>query len=181
MEAVINAFWEHGYEATSMADLMAATGLQKGSIYKAFGNKRSLFLKALQAYLDRSYGKSCELLSHSSPETAIASWLQSLLDSVIDPSECKGCLAVNTLIEKAPHDLEIAKILKRYCDRLSKLLEAAISQGQAQGVFRTDLSAQQLRQLLVMAANGASTSGRVPFLKTELPEAIETLFAVLKA
>ncbi|MEA5464334.1 TetR/AcrR family transcriptional regulator [Leptothoe sp. PORK10 BA2] len=51
MEAVINAFWERDYEATSLADLMAVTGLQKDSIYKAFGDKRSLFLKVLQAYL----------------------------------------------------------------------------------------------------------------------------------
>ena len=51
------AFWDHGYEATSMADLMAATGLQKGSIYKSFGSKHALFMQALDRYLNQSYRK----------------------------------------------------------------------------------------------------------------------------
>ena len=45
------AFWAKGYEATSLADLMDATGLHKGSLYQAFGDKHTLFLQALDRYL----------------------------------------------------------------------------------------------------------------------------------
>ena len=51
LDAAMQAFWAKGYEATSMADLMAATGLHKGSIYGAFGDKHALFVEALTRYL----------------------------------------------------------------------------------------------------------------------------------
>ncbi len=55
LEAAMKAFWEHGYEATSLADLMQAMSLQKGSIYKAFGDKYALFLNAVERYINAVY------------------------------------------------------------------------------------------------------------------------------
>jgi TetR/AcrR family transcriptional regulator, transcriptional repressor for nem operon len=181
MEAFINAFWERGYEATSLADLMAVTGLQKGSIYKAFGDKRSLFLKALQSYLDRNYCLMQQVLDSSSPEAAISAWLR-LLSGVTDaPESCKGCFAVNSLLEMAPHDLDVAKMLEYQHSRTGKLLETVIAQGQKGGVFRRDLSTQHLRQMLLVIASGMSVSGRAAFLKPGLPNVAEAVLAVLRA
>jgi TetR/AcrR family transcriptional repressor of nem operon len=179
MEAVINAFWERGYEATSLADLMAVTGLQKGSLYKAFGDKRSLFLKALQAYLDRQYSLIRETLSQPDPQQAIATMFHFLADSTSRAS--KGCFAVNSLMELAPHDSEVANMLEYQYSRMGKLLEKAIAQGQKAGVFRQDLSAQQLRQLLLVTANGTLASSRAAFLKSDLPAVAKSVLAVLKA
>jgi TetR/AcrR family transcriptional regulator, transcriptional repressor for nem operon len=179
MDAIINAFWEQGYEATSLADLMEVTGLQKGSIYKAFGDKRSLFLKALQAYLDRQYSLIREMLSQPDPQQAIATLFQFLADSTARAS--KGCFAVNSLMELAPHDPEVAKMLEYQYFRVGKLLETAIAQGQKAGVFRQDLSAQQLRQLLLVTANGTLASSRAAFLKSDLPDVAASVLAVLKA
>lgn len=181
MEAVINAFWERGYEATSLADLMAVTGLQKGSIYKAFGDKRSLFLKALQSYLDRLYSLTREALGNPFPEQAIAAWFQLLSDTAAQPGETKGCFAINSLIEMAPHDPDVAKMLEYQYSRIGKLLETAIANGQKAGIFRQDLSAQQLQQMLLVTANGTLASSRAAFLKPHLPNITESVLAVLKA
>jgi TetR/AcrR family transcriptional regulator, transcriptional repressor for nem operon len=133
MEAVINAFWERGYEATSLTNLMEVTGLQKGSIYKAFGDKRSLFLKALQAYLDRNYSLMRQMLDNPSPKSAISAWFQ-LLSGVAAALEVnKGCFAVNSLLEMAPRDPEVAKMLEYQYSRIGKLLESAIAKGQKKG------------------------------------------------
>jgi TetR/AcrR family transcriptional regulator, transcriptional repressor for nem operon len=179
MAAVINAFWERGYEATSLADLMAVTGLQKGSLYKAFGDKRSLFLKALQTYLDQQYSLIRETLSQPDPQRAIATMFQFLADS--DSRASKGCFAVNSMMELAPHDPDVAKMLEYQFSRIGKLLEKAIAQGQKAGVFRQDLSALQLRQLLLVTANGTLASSRAAFLKADLPNVAESVLAVLKA
>lgn len=181
MEAVINAFWKRGYEATSLADLMAVTGLQKGSIYKAFGDKRSLFLQALQSYLDRVYSLTREILSDPAPERAIASWFQLLSDTAVQSGEAKGCFAINSLIEMAPHDADVAKLLEYQFSRIGKLLETAIANGQKAGIFRQDLSAQQLRQMLLVMASGALASSRAAFLKSTLPDVTGSILAVLKA
>jgi TetR/AcrR family transcriptional regulator, transcriptional repressor for nem operon len=180
MEAVINAFWARGYEATSLADLMTVTGLQKGSIYKAFGDKHSLFLKALQAYLDRLYSLSRQILEHPDPEQAMQSWLGLLSGDGTETTANQGCFAVNSLIELAPHDPEVANLLERQFNRVGQLLERTIARGQATGVFRQDLSAQQLRQLLLVIANGTLAAARASFLKPTLPDVTASLMAVLK-
>lgn len=180
MEAVINAFWERGYKATSLADLMAATGLQKGSIYKAFGDKRSLFLKALQSYLNRFYSLASETLSTSPPEAAIAAWFQCLSGASENLNGCKGCFAVNSLTEMAPHDPDVAKMLDYLYHRIGKLLENTITRGQKSGAFRTDLSAQQLRQLLIVVVNGTLASNRATFLREDVAVAMTSLSAVLR-
>jgi len=55
LEAAMDAFWKRGYEATSLAELCKVTGLNKGSLYQAFGDKHSLFMRALAHYEDREY------------------------------------------------------------------------------------------------------------------------------
>jgi TetR/AcrR family transcriptional regulator, transcriptional repressor for nem operon len=179
MEAVINAFWERGYEATSLADLMAATGLQKGSIYKAFGDKHSLFLKALQVYLDQQYSLIRQMLNQPDPQQAIATLFQTLADTTSRAS--KGCFAINSLVELAPHDSDVATMLEYQYSRIGQLLETAIAQGQKTGVFRQDLSAQQLRQLLLVVASGTLASGRAAFFQADLPDIANSISAILQA
>ena len=55
LEAAMNAFWNKGYEATSLAELCRVTGLNKGSLYQAFGDKHQLFMRALHHYADMEY------------------------------------------------------------------------------------------------------------------------------
>src|SRR5690606_26441621 len=78
LDAAMAAFWDRGYEATSMADLMAVMGLQKGSIYKAFGDKRQLYLAALRRYLERASQQIADRL-RASPTAlgALEEWLAS--------------------------------------------------------------------------------------------------------
>ncbi|MGL5835379.1 MAG: TetR/AcrR family transcriptional regulator [Waterburya sp.] len=181
IEAVINAFWSRGYEATSLADLMAVTGLKKGSLYKAFGDKHSLFLQALQTYLDRLYASTRQALNNPNPETAITNWFQMLADTAVNPQENKGCFAINSTMELAPHDPEVAKMLEYQYFRVGKLLEKAITKGQQAGVFRQDLSTQELRQMLLVTANGILASSRAEFLHSDLPQVTKSVLAVLKA
>src|ERR687891_349404 len=82
LEAAMGAFWVRGYEATSLADLMQAMGLQKGSIYKAFGDKHALFLCALQRYLDQMYeAQRAMLTGATSPRVALQAWLDQLIEA----------------------------------------------------------------------------------------------------
>src|ERR671910_2905737 len=81
LDAAMGAFWVRGYEATSLADLMQVMGLQKGSIYKAFGDKHALFLSALQRYLDQMYAAQRQALANAtSPRATIQAWLDRLIE-----------------------------------------------------------------------------------------------------
>lgn len=98
----------------------------------------------------------------------------------VQSEESKGCFAINSLIEMAPHDVDVAKMLEYQYTRIGKLLETAIAKGQKEGVFRQDLSAQRLQQMLLVTANGTLASSRAAFLKPDLPNVTESVLAMLK-
>ena len=110
LTAAMNAFWTKGYEATSMSDLTEATGLHKASLYQTFGDKHQLFVSALKLYFTKT--AKAQKDSRNGEENPIKA-IKASVDSTIDQcAQGKGCLAVNSLIEVAPFDSEIDRILK---------------------------------------------------------------------
>lgn len=99
ISAAMNAFWQHGYEATSMCDLESATGLKRISIYNAFGDKEGMFLAALDMYSEQ--GKA--MLEETVPEAGL-SGITMLFSRLVEegtpesPNQC-GCLMVNALLD----------------------------------------------------------------------------------
>lgn len=122
LDAAMRAFWEHGYQGTSMADLVKATGLNRGSIYAGFKDKRSLYISTLEHY-DTVYRVAFlnQLRDMSDPKAAILAAFSAIETGNEDLPG--GCLMVNSTLEVAPHDPEIAA-----------LVEASI--GQVEGFFR---------------------------------------------
>ena len=104
MDAVLNqamaVFWKHGYAATSMADIYAATGLKPGSLYAAFTDKETLFRRCFEAYaaLFRS-----TLPRDRDGLDAIAAWLDTQVRLASEDPERRGCLIVNTIAERDQH------------------------------------------------------------------------------
>lgn len=111
LEAAMRAFWAKGYQGTSIADLVAVTGLNRGSLYAGFGNKRDLFLRALKHY-DQSYrvGFLALLRQDRSPREAILATFDAIAQG--NDTMPGGCLMVNSAMELAPHDDEIAHIIE---------------------------------------------------------------------
>ncbi len=166
LDAAMEIFWLRGYGSTSLTALMAATGLQKGSLYKAFKDKHSLFIIALERYLDEAYAAHRDRLGHcSSPRCDLRQWLGDLIEVYGGYSDCRGCLAVNSLIELAPHDEAVKRLLQGYRSRVRSLLTSVIAQGQAAGEFRTDADAEDLGLLMFHVLMGLFTS-----LKAEVPQ-----------
>ncbi len=100
LDVAMDLFGRQGYEATSMTDLCVATGLHKGSLYQAFGNKHQLFLRSLQHYTKQSFTEeaSSAYLSDSPMEN-----LRTLVRKVVERCFAgHGCLDVNSLVELAP-------------------------------------------------------------------------------
>ena len=80
LNAAMTAFWTHGYEATSMADLMKVMNLQKGSIYKAFHDKHDLYMQALNRYLDNGLKTMKQGIGKAtSPKEGIRFWLKEMI------------------------------------------------------------------------------------------------------
>ena len=135
LEQAMSAFWAHGYEATSMAHLVEVTGLYKGSIYQAFGNKHQLFVKSLHRYLDNMRVQKNHLLKEAkTPLEGIQSVLHGMIDTVNDDDGCpKGCLAINSLVELAPHDPEVNAVMDEHMNQMMASMIQVVGEAQASG------------------------------------------------
>ena len=177
LDAAMNAFWDHGYEATSMADLMEAMGLQKGSIYKAFGDKHSLFMQALGLYLDQAAERTRHALESGAPRDAIRSWLECMISG--DCRKRRGCFMVNSVVELGPHDEKACVLLKRHAARLEKHLATTLERGQTDGVFRTDRTARELAEVLHVFIAGIAATSRNASMRGRSKRLIDFVMCML--
>ena len=111
----MDAFWTAGFHATSLPDLLRATNLSRGSLYKAFGDKRALFLAALDLYCDAGLAALAETLAAPGPAVdAIRAALMRYASLSTGATGRRGCMAVATATELAPHDPEITAQIGRH-------------------------------------------------------------------
>jgi TetR/AcrR family transcriptional regulator, transcriptional repressor for nem operon len=99
LERAMRLFWARGYEATTISDLLAATRLNRGSLYGAFGDKERLFLTALDRYIG-SFGRAMlDELSEPEPRRALEKMFEAIIRRTCDPAFPRGCLMTNTALE----------------------------------------------------------------------------------
>lgn len=146
LEAAMQAFWNRGYEATSMQDLMDATGLKKGSLYQTFGDKKQLFMDALERYADRNFHIFTDYFRDApNPTAAIEGFLtEKFVEFALENATRKGCFVVNSTVELGPHDEEVRSLVHRQNQRMEKLFANTLKQAQGDGFIRKDIPAEDL-------------------------------------
>lgn len=134
LEIAMDVFWTKGYEATSIADILKATGLHKGSLYQTFGDKKSLFIACLTSYQDQMFKKNFDIInSKKDPIVGLKKALHEMISfSCTQGNESnKGCMAVNTLVETAPHDDEIRAVLEKNEQRFQTYMIGVLETAQS--------------------------------------------------
>lgn len=150
LDAVTSCFWRRGLEATSVRDLTHETGLNAPSLYNAFGDKRHLFIRALEHYAETAMRKRLkDLEDDPSPRAAITAFFRGTIDRSVDDPERRGCLVINTALEVAPHDEEIRSSVAGYLAAIEAFLGGRVSAAQAVGEVSADLDACEMGQMLL--------------------------------
>jgi TetR/AcrR family transcriptional repressor of nem operon len=155
LEAAMDAFWAKGYEATSMADLCTCTGLHKGSLYQAFGDKHTLFMNALRHYADSEFFETTNVAEGLSSPLEI---LRVVVDKICDDAGGeKGCMMINSMIELAPHDPEVKAALQGFGRQRMQTITRMIAGAQEAGEISVATEPEKLaRQLMMTLAGGAA-------------------------
>jgi len=148
-------FWRQGYQGTSIDDLERATGLTKGSLYKAFDNKRDLFVKCLERYMtDESY-KAILLRMFDRPMTeTFARIFDLLIERAGDGDRPSGCLATNVIAELIPIDPELATGASAGLAEMQRAIEFRLRWARENGEFRPDADVETLASLLMVTLQG---------------------------
>lgn len=122
-------FWEKTYEGAALADLLAGMGIARGSLYKAFKDKKSLYLRALERYDCEAVTPAVDMLCGADPGEGWARIL-ALFDGIVRcvrEGDRRGCLLCTSLVGPAAYDPELAAVLHRMLDRMRAGFEAALS------------------------------------------------------
>lgn len=154
LTSAMEAFWRKGYEATSLVDLTASTGLNKASLYRVFGDKHQLFLAALKNYSDIEFRETTAVVSESaSPLTNLRAVVQKVCE---DAGSDKGCLMINSMVETAPHDAEVKQLLQEFGTHRLQAVQGMVAQAQAAGEIRSELDPHKLAVSLMIAFAGSA-------------------------
>src|SRR5260370_40736370 len=120
----LQTFWKQGYGATSISDLMEATQLERGSLYKAFQDKHSLFERAFDNYLRAGRAKMAQVLRSDAPPIArLEACLARVVAGCSGAEGGPGCSAVNTVVELAPSDAAGPDALVRHWKEVERMLQ----------------------------------------------------------
>ncbi|MBT8429628.1 MAG: TetR/AcrR family transcriptional regulator [Gammaproteobacteria bacterium] len=156
------AFWENGYCATSISQLVEATQLQPGSLYAAFDSKQGLFLAALDHYARQSLNRLRGVLAEAAdPLEGIRRFFGQLVAGDSEGKPGRGCLLVNTALEVGRHDAKVQARVKAHLADIENVFIAALEEAQAQGLLATGRSPQSLARFLMTTIWGLRVLGGI--------------------
>lgn len=123
LERAMKVFWEKGYEAASLPDLLAAMGLTRGSFYKAFKDKRSVYLAALRFYGEKVVSNAIRMLEADEPPSGherIRQLFASQIALMKTPQARRGCFLCKAAVDRAPHDREVERTVLMIVGRIEE-------------------------------------------------------------
>lgn len=148
-------FWEQGYAATSMEQLVQAMGIKRQSLYDTFGDKHRLFLAAMDAY--------CTMLDNAmlqplrSPDAGLQALHETgltIIDFLLRYPKRRACLMANTTLELAPHDAEVAAKVRIHMASMESAFRHALTNAKARGEIAATSDVDALAKYLVGMAHG---------------------------
>ena len=180
LDAAIEKFWQHGYEATSVRDLADEMNIAGASLYNAFGGKRSLYERSLNRYLDQTFRERIRRIEpHRPPREAIISFLQEIIKRSVTDKRRRGCLLVNSAIESAPHDPQFLEIVAMFLNEVETFFLRCVSKGQDDGTISRAHSAADLSKSLLGILLGIRVLARVRPERKLLEGLVRPVFGLL--
>ena len=170
LERAAESFWKRGYAATSLDDLVAATGMNRPSLYAAFGDKSDLYLKTLRRYLRQSRAKSLEILADS---PTLRVFFKRFYEAALDiyragGDEARGCYSISTAPAQAVTDPAVREFLASSIDGTDAFLSAVIDKARARGEIPSNANPAALAQLATATLHTIAVRSRVGVPRNQL-------------
>ncbi len=180
IQKAVQLFWNNGFNGVSTQELINEFGLSKSSMYGAFGDKKQLFIIALQQYRREVSKPLIDLLDNCiEVKKTITDILNSQVLQILSDTNTKGCFIVNTSIELAPHDSDIAKIVKENRDEVESAFTRAIKKGKKNGEFSNNKNPEAISRFLLNAINGLNVDAKYFKDKRIFDDVIKTALTIL--
>lgn len=181
LDAAMQLFWEKGYEATSLSDLTSRMGIQRPSIYSAFGDKKELFETALRKYtMSHASEARSRLQNQPSVREAFRAFFENLVDEEYSVSRSRGCFCINTMVELAPHDEKFEILTREHQMYLAVIFQETIERGIQSGELASRTDAKALSQALIVSLIGLTVMLKSRPERSFINNTIEVTLTLLK-
>jgi len=180
LDQAVQLFWERGFEGTSLADLETHLGLGRQSLYNAFGDKQTLFLKALERYqrgvVEKRFG---HLTAPGAGLDAIRAFFKANVEALTAPGPRRACLIANTILERGSQDADVLLRCNHARAELERGFRRTLAQAKARGELPEGLDVEATATLLVIQSYGLNVLAKTGATAEELQAAVEVLLAGL--
>ena len=167
VERAMGVFWTHGYHATALPDLLRATKLSRGSLYAAFGDKHSLFLRALDRYVADALARmDIEFDPRGEPVAGLRAYLAGYVDRTSGANGRRGCLLVATAMELAGQDVEVGRRVAGFFKAMETRVVDALSRAKAAGKLADGVEPASAARILVCFVEGLRVVGKTAPART---------------
>jgi len=180
LNKAIGIFWHKGYNGTSMQDLVDGLGISRSSLYDTYGDKHTLFIKALESYQGINSDKICNIMNSSaSAKEVIKNLLEFITNGLLKDRDQKGCFMVNAEVEVAPHDQEVSEMICKNDQQIEETFYKAIKKGQDTGEISPLRDARALARFISNNVKGLQVTAKSTTERAVFDDIIKLTLAVL--
>lgn len=180
VQAAMVAFRRHGYDGTSIQDLVEATGVGRGSLYAAFGSKDGLYLAAVDRYREQYATPLIDVLRGGAPaRELIREVLVSVVDEIVRDGDRLACLIVTAAMERVAYDPETAEHVRTTTEAVEDALAEMIAAGQSSGELGDRQDARDLARFIMTTLQGLRVMGAINPDRRALMSAVEVAVSAL--
>ena len=177
LDKALEVFWKKGYEATSLTDLTQAMGINRPSLYAAFGNKEELFRKAMDKYVREKAAYMAEALAAPTAYALAEHILLGGAEVMTDPDQPAGCMAIKATLSGADEadavKQELGKIRAEYMDKMA----ARFEQGRRNGELPPECDPMALTRYILTVGQGMAVQAAAGATRAHLREVAVTALA----
>ena len=180
LNKAMELFWEKGFHATSIQDLVSHLGINRASLYDTFGGKEELFNRAFQEYRNAS-GDTVKgfLAGAATVKEGFEKLFDFAIGEAVKDDARKGCFVVNTTTELIPGDPNIQNILRNNMDSIGELFATHIQKGIDKGEIDASKNAKQIGSMLFAFYNGLRVVSKIDTDPTRLKDMVRAALSVL--
>jgi TetR/AcrR family transcriptional regulator, transcriptional repressor for nem operon len=161
LDAAIEVFWESGYERASLDALMDKMGVARQGLYDTFGDKRALYLKALERYRERHQGYFREILDG---DRSVKKGFTRIFSDLVEESRReheRGCLLLNANVELSAHDEEVTKLLRENKAAVEEIFSRSLRRARKRGEISAKKDPDALALFLATTIQGMRATARL--------------------
>src|SRR5579871_1525765 len=176
IEGALDVFWRKGLRDATMQDLATATGVQRGSLYNAYGDKEAIFLHAFDRYAGQFLETASNALAQGDAAAGLRNFLNVVIVNMTSGSPPRGCLTTRTALDAAVSSIAVRERVQGLLSRLEQLISKAISSAPGKP-SATD--ANRLARVIVTFTRGLAVMERAGYGRKQLKETAATFIDAL--